>query len=61
MPLKKTHYLPGRAMYNKTIIDLIKAHNNNSFSNYTDGKVTTISLPQWAFNKLDAYAEQETN
>jgi hypothetical protein len=50
----------GRAVYHKGAQRLIEATQANNFRGYTDGKVTTITLPPWAFNKLDYYADQET-
>jgi hypothetical protein len=49
----------GRAVYYKTIDKLIDALNSNNFRGYTDGSVNNISLPSWAFSKLDYYADHE--
>jgi len=49
----------GRSTYHKGAQRLIEATESNNFRGYTNGKVTTITLPSWAFNRLDYYAEQE--
>ena len=49
----------GRAVYRKTIDNLIDSVNKNEFS-YNKNKIVSLNLPAWAFNKLDAYAESET-
>lgn len=49
----------GRAVYNKMILKYLECKNNNQWPGYTNGNVTNISLPSWAFEKLDQYAEEE--
>ena len=49
----------GRAVYNKMILKYLECKNNNYWPGYTDGNVTNISLPPWAFGALDEYAESE--
>lgn len=49
----------GRAVYNKMILKYFECKSTNYWPSYTNGSVTNISLPAWAFSALDAYAEGE--
>lgn len=49
----------GRAVYNKMINKYFECKATNHWPGYTNGTVTNIGLPAWAFTALDEYAESE--
>jgi len=49
----------GRAVYNKMIIKYLECKASNKWPGYSNGNVINVSLPSWAFDRLDAYAEDE--
>lgn len=49
----------GRQAYNKLLRKFIECHETNSWPSYTNGICTNVSLPPWAFEKLDYDADME--
>lgn len=49
----------GLQTYNKLIRRFIECHETNKWPGYTDGLCTNVSLPAYAFEKMDFEADQE--
>lgn len=49
----------GRNVYNKMIEKYFECKKSGIWPGYTDGRVTNIALPHFAYGKLDEYAEME--
>lgn len=49
----------GRAVYHKMIDKYLECKKNNFWPGYTNGSVNNLSIPPWAYEKLDAYADME--